>query len=310
MRRGLAAGLLFALLCHARPAAPQVLYRTQPGETLAELGQRFYGDASFADLIAQHNGVRGALEPGVELRLPSASRHTVERAESWNDLAARYWGDASLGRALARWCGAEGGVAPRSGEVLTIPALTTHRLAPGETLVGLARRFYRDPARAEELGRLNQVKDPRQLHSGRQLRIPLLATVILDAPAKPVISASESPDVASRPAPPGQDFSTDLMAAVNAYLDGDFEGALARLERERSRVLASGSDQERGQLLRYLIYSYVAFDRDDAACDAFAALQEIRTRPDMRNAELVSPKIQEVLARCDRPSQRPRSTRD
>jgi LysM repeat protein len=300
-RSSLAAGLLIALIGHASPAMPQVLYRTQPGETLTQLAQRFYGDASFADVISQHNRLRGSLDPGVELRLPSASRHSVARGESWDDLAARYWGDASLGQELARWCGAKGG-APESDGVVVVPALVSHRIAPGETLVALARRFYRDPTRAEELGRLNQVKDPRQLHSGRQLRIPLLATVAIDAPAEPVGSASETADVASRPAPPipRPEFSADLMAAVNAYLDGDFEDALARLERERSRVLAEGSEQERTQLLRYLIFSYVAFDRDDAACDAFAALRKLADGSDMSDPELVSPKIQSVLGGCER----------
>jgi LysM repeat protein len=299
MHRRLFAVLSIALLCAAAPSAAQVLYRTQPGETLAGLAQRFYGDASLADLIAQHNQLRGALEPGVELRLPSASRHTVARGESWSDLAARYWGDAALGRALARWCGADGASAPAASEIVTVPALVSHRLAPGETLVALARRFYRDPARAAELGRLNQVKDPRQLHSGRKLRIPLLAMVVLDAPAETERPASETADVASPPAAKPES-SPELVAAVNAYLDGDFEDALARLERERSRILASGSDQERGQLLRYLIFSYVAFDRDDAACDALAALQKIEARPDMSDPELVSPKIQDALGRCQR----------
>jgi LysM repeat protein len=296
--RGLAAGACIALLCLARPAASQVLYRTQPGESLAGLAQRFYGQASFADLIQQHNQLRGALEPGVELRLPSASQHSVARGESWNDLAARYWGDASLGPALARWCGADGTSAPNTGKTLTVPALVSHRLAPGETLVALARRFYRDPAKAAELGRLNQVKDPRQLHSGRQLRIPLLAMVVVDAPAKAEHSASGTADVAARPPASRAKVSPDLMTAVNLYLDGDFEGALARLERERSRILASGSDQERSQLLRYLIFSYVAFDRHDAACDAYAAMQRIEAEPDLNDPELVSPKIRDVLGRC------------
>lgn len=298
MTRRSAAGLLFLLLCQAPPAAPQVLYRTQPGEGLTELAQRFYGDASLADLIAQHNRLRGALEPGVELRLPSASRHTVKRGESWNDLAARYWGDASLGPALARWCGAGSRPSPTAGETLNVPALVSHRLAPGETLVALARRFYRDPARAEELGRLNRVKNPKQLHAGKELRIPLLVAVVLDSAGEPGAPASESTDVAAPPPLPRPEFSGALMAAANAYLDGNFEDALARLERERPSILASGSDQERSQLLRYLIFSYVAFDRDDAACDAFAALQKLEARPDMNDPELVSPKIQDVLGRC------------
>ena len=306
----LALGLLLALASHALPARSQVMHRIERGDTLGLLAERYYGDASLADLIAGHNRIEGRLEPGIEIRLPSASRHEVARGESWSDLAARYWGDAALGRSLARWCGSEGDSEPGAGTVLTIPALVRHRLAPGETLIGLARRFYRDPDRAQDLGRLNRVDEPRRLHAGRELRIPLLASV-RDAPVQAGSPASRDRSIASEPPPPGPSASEvasgpalqtelfpGLMAAVNAYLDGSFEDALIRLEAQRSRVLAAGSDNERGLLLRYLMYSYVAFERNDAACDAFAALREIADPPDL-DPEIVSPKIREVLRHCE-----------
>jgi LysM repeat protein len=305
MRSGLLflAALLLALL--ASPVRAQVLHRTEPGETLSELAQRYYGDASFADLIAAHNKLARDPQPGVELRLPSASRHTVARRESWNDLAARYWSDASLGPALARWCGFDPAAPPAVGSVIEIPALFTYRLKPGETLVGLARRFQRDPSRGVLLAELNRVPDPKYVHAGRELRIPVMASV-REAGETASKSASEPPASASKPSrdvasgPPRSDpaLTPDLMSAVNAYLDGDFEAALSQLEQQRPKLLAKGSDSERKLLLRYLIFSYVAFERNDAACDAYAALRGIERKPDL-DPELVSPKIRDALARCD-----------
>lgn len=313
--------LLLALLCSACAcsdlARAQVIHRTQSGDTLGGLADRYYGDAGLADLIARHNGIRGAFKPGIELRLPSASQHEVARGESWNDLAARYWGEASSGQALARWCGSDGATSPTQGQVLTIPALVKHRLEPGETLVALARAFYRDPEKAGDIGRLNRIDDPKRLRAGTALRLPFFAIVRPElasraaskpasSPSAPASAAASSAssrassppeDVAAAPMRRDDALSMDLSGAVNAYLDGNFEDALARLEAQRVRVLASGSQDQRGLLLRYLIFSYVAFDRNDAACDAFAALRKSGDDAAL-DPELVSPKIRGVLGQC------------
>lgn len=316
MNRRIALALLFALVCSARSGHSQVIHRTQRGETLGGLAERYYGDSGLADVIARHNGIQGALKPGVELRLPSASKHEVARGESWNDLAARYWSEASSGQALARWCGSDGATAPVKGQVLTVPALVRHRIQPGETLVALSRRYYRDPEKASDLARLNRIADPRRLHAGAVVRLPFFASVrpeqAANAAARAAPSTAPPPppkaaaaptnrkDVAAGPARREDALSADLSSAVNAYLDGSFEQALARLEEQRPRVLASGSREQQGLLLRYLIFSYVAFDRNDSACDAFAALRK-RGADDALDPELVSPKIRSVLDQCSAP---------
>jgi nucleoid-associated protein YgaU len=315
-RRCSAAAAAALALLLAVPAAAQQIHRVQAGETLAAIATRRYGDASLADVLAAHNGLAGAPAAGTELRLPSGSRHTVTRGESWEDLAARYWDDAALGPVLAAWLGAGSGPAPAPGSSVEIPALFTYRLKPGETLVGLARRHYRDVSRAQLLARLNALRDPDRVPAGRKLRVPIAARLLADdalvqnASATPVQSVAAKsgvmtpsqpgPDVASRPGPRStpDPVSAALMTAINAYLDGSFETALEQLEAQRSRVLAEGSPEERKVLLQYLIFSYVAFDRDDAACDAYAALRKVE-RPPRLSPELVSPKIRDALATCD-----------
>jgi len=305
VNRSLALPILIALISAAGEGHSQVIHRTQAGDTLGSLAERYYGDAGLADLISRHNGIGKALKPGVELRLPSASTHQVARGESWSDLAARYWGEAAAGPELARWCGSDGTTAPVQGRVLAIPALAKHRIEPGETLVALARRFYRDPEKAADLARLNRIKDPRRLRAGTAVRVPFFGTVRSERAAPVQAAAAPSPaptrgDVPSAPQRRGDPLGADLSGAVNAYLDGNFEDALARLEEQRPRVLASGSPDQRGLLLRYLIFSYVAFDRDDAACEAFSTLRKSGADAAL-DPELVSPKIRGVLDQCATP---------
>jgi LysM repeat protein len=317
MKRPIALALVLAAVFSARAASSQVIHRTQSGETLGGLAQRYYGDPGLADLIAHHNGIKGSLKPGVELRLPSASRHEVASGESWNDLAARYWGDAAAGQSLARWCGADAATAPAEGQVLTVPALVRHRIEPGETLVALSRRYYRNPEKAPDLARLNRVANPKRLHAGAVVRLPFFGSVrpeyaVQAAPKARVATTAakkqpaapparrERKDVAAGPARRNGELGAELGGAVNAYLDGNFEDALARLEAQRTSVLASGSKEQRGLLLRYLVFSYVAFDRNDAACDAYSALQRSGADAEL-DPELVSPKIRGALGQCGTP---------
>jgi LysM repeat protein len=289
----------------ASSAPAQVLHRIERGDTLAGLAERYYGDSRFAEVIASHNGLERDPQPGTELRVPSASHHDVQRGESWSDLAARYWSDAQLGEDLARWCERSESVEraapsraladPPVGARLLMPALVTYRIHPGETLAGVSRRFYAGPERAAALARLNRIEDPRYLRSGQSIRVPLLeiAQGVPEPPAEP------PRDVAAAPAPPpAPERSEALAKAVNDFLDGSFEAALAQLEEQRARVLASGPDPDRALLLRYLTYSYVAFDRPDAACESFGALAKIE-RPPQLDPDLVSPRIRDVLSRCD-----------
>ena len=62
-----------------------------------------------------------------------------------------------------------------------------HTTAPGDTLIGLARRLLVEPARWPELQRLNAVRNPRRLPVGGTLRIPL--SLMRSEPAPAAVSA-------------------------------------------------------------------------------------------------------------------------
>ena len=66
-----------------------------------------------------------------------------------------------------------------------------HVAMPGDTLIGLGRRYLLDPSQWPELARLNDVRDPRRLPIGRGLRIPLRLMRVEPVPAA-VLAASGS----------------------------------------------------------------------------------------------------------------------
>lgn len=78
-----------------------------------------------------------------------------------------------------------------------------HVAEPGDTLIGLGRRFLVDPRAWPELQRLNAVKDPRRIPVGTELRLPLRLLRVEPVPAT-VASQRGSVRVGGQPLAPGQ----------------------------------------------------------------------------------------------------------
>ena len=137
-----------------------------------------------------------------------------------------------------------------------------HVLQPGDTLIGLARRFLVDPAQWIEVARYNQVRDPRRMPVGRSLRIPLRLMRTEAVPAA-IVSASGAVRSGSQPVASGQgvaegaDVSTGSDGQVTLRLvDGTLlrlrSGGRVRIDESR-RVLGtdgvrSGVQLEQGRV--------------------------------------------------------------
>jgi hypothetical protein len=235
----------------------------------------------------------------------------VKAGDSWPGLAKQYWKDPELGEALALFSGHAASQAPPAGETLHVPGLVRHRLQQGETLASLSRQYFDDVAYMEPLVTLNRLENPRRMSIGTPVLIPVRhvpsepdtseprasKTVVPadDAPSQAEAAASRTP--AGVAAGPPRARTEELLDAVNAYLDGDFESALGRLEQLRQPLLEQGSAIDRTLLLKHLIFIYVAYDRTSDACDAYAALQEVDT-PMSWDPDLVSPRVLHVIESC------------
>ncbi|TFV94895.1 LysM domain-containing protein [Leifsonia flava] len=62
---------------------------------------------------------------------------------------------------------------PNDGPVLAAqPTGRTYTVVAGDTLSGIARRFYGDASRWKEIREVNGIADPKQIYPGQELTIP------------------------------------------------------------------------------------------------------------------------------------------
>jgi len=143
------------------------------GETLSALALRFYGDADLYRLIATASGIANpnVVSVGQRLVFPDFTRHTVVAGDTLSVLAARFYGDAELDRLIAGASGIAESSALNPGQQLVIPDLTRHTVAAGNTLSGLASRFYGDASFYPLIATVNGIADPAVIDVGQVLVI-------------------------------------------------------------------------------------------------------------------------------------------
>lgn len=106
-----------------------------------------------------------------------------------------------------------------------------HVTAPGDTLIGLGRRYLVDPSQWPQLQRLNQVRDPRRLPIGRGLRIPLRLMHVEPMPAAVLaaggaVRSDAAPVAVGQPLAEGAELDTGADGHVTVRL---VDGTLLRL---------------------------------------------------------------------------------
>ena len=181
-RRARTRGLLAAaaLLCAAATRGSQepalVEHQARRGDTLAAVAARYYGTRERADLLARVNGLdpRRQLKAGQVVRVPLSGQYRVRPGDTPSRIAERLLGGASRHAVLLEM----NGLAPRTslaaGTDLEIPVRIEHRLERGETLGGLARRYYGDAARAGWIAAFNSIERLDAVPVGTRLEIPLV----------------------------------------------------------------------------------------------------------------------------------------
>ncbi len=286
MKRALA--FVCILLLEAAPAlAAAVRHTVKRGETLEGLAKTYYGDDKKALYIARFNsfGPKKSLVPGKTVLIPFVTLHTVKRKGGFKDLARKYLKDARKSRALAELNGMDDKEVLRPGRVVKIPVEVWYRVEPGDTMAGIADKFFGDQKDAMFLKEYNRLRDVRDIAPGKKLVIPLM-------PERVKAAAAEVP----RPKTvPSSIYAKDLRAAVAAYDDGEYRGSLEKL---RGIILAVGEDnirtKDRVRIHHYLACDYVAIDETEAAKGEFLKILSLDPsyRPDPRET---SPKILEVF---------------
>ena len=305
MRRG----ALFAFALWAFSAAPAHAFShvVQPGETLAQIALRVYGDAQFESVLVGANSldVQGgsAIVPGMRIEVPAPGHRVVSDRETWMDIALTFLGDAKRADVLARANKAVSWIPPVDGQEVVIPAVLAFIAGEGDTSSTLARRYMGDINRAWEVDAYNTRK-PGPLKRGEVILIPL-ADLTLTEQGK--AEARRSGDRAgSEGAGAAHDSQRRAEAELPTMLAHVRGGRYVDAVALGNRLLGSG-ELLRPQLAvvhRSLLEAYVALDAPGAAAGACAAWRanDGAPRGNHQNTEIrldprtTSPKVR---AACD-----------
>lgn len=263
------------------------------GETLAEIGIRYYGTPRFEIAIAGANALDAhggsAIVSGQPLEIPAPGHHRVKDGETWFTLARIYLGDTKRAEPLARANGAVPWVAPAENQEIEIPAVVAHIAAEGETMPGLAQRYLGDMNKAWELDVYNNRDGKQRLLRGDVVLVPLLDLSLTEEGKREARAAADR----MRTQGGGQVYEAqrkadaDLPALAADVREGRYVEAVAKGNQLLSAELTRS---QLAQIHRALLEAYVALDAPALASSACAAwhanLADAKLDP-----RTVSPKI-------------------
>ncbi|MGU3434136.1 LysM peptidoglycan-binding domain-containing protein [Actinomycetes bacterium M1A6_2h] len=150
------------------------------GDTVSSLAGRFYGDSGLFSVIAAANELADPdlITVGQELLIPYVTyRHRVVGGDTLSALAQRFYANASMYPVIASANHVSDPDRIDVGTWLLIPELGDvghHTVAPGDTLVELATRWYGEDTLYPVISAANQIADPDRLEVGRVLIRPRL----------------------------------------------------------------------------------------------------------------------------------------
>jgi len=281
------------------PAASAFPHVVRPGETLAQIAARVYGDARKESLLAGANaldvGGGSAIVPGMRLEIPAPSHHKVASGETWASLALQWLGGAGRADVLARANHAVSWVPPEAGLEVEVPAVVAHIVSEGDSSTTLAARYWGDGNRGWELNAFNG-RPEVTMHRGEIILVPLADLALAEAglaEARASLGLACS-EVDVRGLVTQRRADVELPAVLVDVREGRYVETVARA----NRILGSGqlTRPQLAVLYRALLEAYVALDAPREAKDACASLRASATDPTL-DPTTTSPKIRAACAK-------------
>ncbi len=293
----LPAGMAFGLVALTSASAAGFSHVVRPGETLAQIAERVYGDARFEVALVGANAldVEGGtiIVPGMRLEVPASGHHTVLQGEGWPELSVSWLGTADVARTalLAHANKGVPWVPPVEGQEIEIPAVISYLAGEGETINSIAGRFWGDPNRGWELNSYNH-REGITVRRGDVVLVPM-----------PELRLTEVGKAEARIAAERDGASGGLALEIQRKADSEFPQLLADVRYGRyseavargNRLLGGGAltHPQLAAIHRALLEAYVALDARasaTAACAAWisndpaASLDPVRVSPKVRSA--------------------------
>lgn len=281
----------------------------RPGETLASIAQRYYGDARRESVLVAENGLTtqggAAIVVGLRLRIPQVSYHRVSPGETWAQIATQHYGDPRRASELISANPQVAGSQPDVDAELLVPYPLRHVARQGETMRRVAQLYYGDQGEAARLMRFNAIRRQR-LSRGQVVLVPLTDLVLSDE-GRSVIEAATDERVSSGEV---RELQTRIAAELPVLHEHVRRGRYAEAVALGNRLLGAG-DLTGNQIVtihRELAVAYVALDRPDLAIDALVAALE--RQPDLElDTGRTSPTVLRAFSAARRALSERRSSR-
>jgi hypothetical protein len=291
----LALSVSLALLSAPRPARA-FTHLVLPGETLAQIASRVYGDPRLEYVLAGANALDvtggSAIVPGMRLEIPAPAYHHVMLNETWYELALAWLGDTKRADVLANANSAQSWVPPEEGREIMVPAVVAVIASDTDNDMTIAGKYLGDVNKA-------WIVDAYNFRKTGPFRRGEVVLVALPELSLTVRGKAEARDALDRERTEGQGGRHDVQKRADAELPalladvrgGRYVDAVAR----GNRALALG-ELTRPQLAtihRALLEAYVALDAPGLAAGACTAWKanDPTVRLDSGAPDLVSPKI-------------------
>jgi LysM repeat protein len=275
----LALAISVAVPASARADRSAYVHVVRPGETLASIAQRYYGDARRESVLVAENGLNtqggAAIVVGLRLVIPWVSYHRVSEGETWPTIATRHYGDPRRASILIEANSQVSGPQPDVGAELLVPYPLRHVARQNDTMRRIAETYYGDQGEAARLMRFNAMRRQR-LSRGQIVLVPL-DDLVLSEEGRQVIEASTGEPVVGGEVRAAQTRINEELPQLHEHvMRGRFPEAVAIGNR-----LLGGGELTGNQIVtieRELGIAYVALDRQDLAMEAFVVV--LRHQPD------------------------------
>jgi LysM repeat protein len=297
IQRAIVAVLFATAGVTAAPRARAFTHVVKPGETLAQIAERLYGESKLEVVLVGANAldVQGGtiIVPGMRLEVPAPGHHTVMRGETWKELSEVWLGTGDEGRTevLAKVNKTVAWVPPIEGQEIEMPAVVTYIAGDGETINSIAARFWGDMFLGWELNRYNH-REGVGVKRGEIVLVPMTKLKLTEAGRSEARMAAERDGASGGMALEQQrKADADLPQLLADVRYGRYAEAIARGNR-----LLGGAALTHPQLAmvhRALLEAYVAIDARASAAAACTAWKSNEPNPAL-DAVRVSPKIREA----------------
>jgi LysM repeat protein len=269
----------------------------KPGETLAQIADRLYGESRLEVVLVGANALDSQggtiIAPGMRLEVPAPGHHTVQQGETWAELSGVWLGTSDVARAELL-AGVNKGVTwipPVEGQEIEVPAIVTYIAGDNETINAVAARFWGNPDRGWELNRYNH-REGVPVRRGEVVLVPMTHLRLTEAGRGEARSAAERDGASGGMALEQQRRAdADLPQLLADVRYGRYAEAIALGNRTLGGATLTHPQQATVQ--RALLEAYVAIDARAAAATACAAwrtndpnavLDPVRVSPKIRDA--------------------------